>query len=186
MQNLRLVLRGSFLLRLSKSTSIVTGNWKFPSLNPNLQTYHAESNPLEKSNISTKSFLTLQRYFSTTRYLILLLFLNRRFSSGNISIGGISLPISEPKDPILVPGFNSLVLSNLEETNNYWKSDTNDGAPPTISDMQETLQDLRWMLQKDKIGQDMLLIGPPGICYHVFNLTNQEQRGEDLQCSFVN
>lgn len=48
-----------------------------------------------------------------------------------------------------------------------------DGCP------QSTLHHLRWMLQKDVLGQDMFLIGPPGpkrrnLAMQYLQLTNRE------------
>lgn len=59
--------------------------------------------------------------------------------SAKVTIGGISKEVKEPKNPELVPvGY----------------------LPCNIP--QSVLQHLRWLLQKDQLGQDVFLIGPPG------------------------
>ncbi|KDO21170.1 hypothetical protein SPRG_12951 [Saprolegnia parasitica CBS 223.65] len=63
----------------------------------------------------------------------------QKAAMSTVQIGGISVPKATPSEPHLVPrGF----------------------VPTTLS--QESLQHLRWMLQKDVLQQDMFLIGPPG------------------------
>ncbi|EQC29690.1 hypothetical protein SDRG_12690 [Saprolegnia diclina VS20] len=63
----------------------------------------------------------------------------QKAAMSTVQIGGISVPKATPSEPHLVPrGF----------------------VPSTLS--QESLQHLRWMLQKDVLQQDMFLIGPPG------------------------
>lgn len=60
-------------------------------------------------------------------------------SDGVVSIGNISIPLRAGKAPELIP------VKYLSE------------KPP-----QSVLQHLRWIMQKDAIGQDVFLIGPPG------------------------
>ncbi|KAJ3316414.1 von Willebrand factor A domain-containing protein 8, partial [Blyttiomyces sp. JEL0837] len=60
--------------------------------------------------------------------------------SSLLTIGGVTIKISQPQHPELVP--------DLAET--------------FFEDAQEVLRHLRWMMQKDSLGQDMFLIGPPG------------------------
>ncbi|ETW00905.1 hypothetical protein, variant 1 [Aphanomyces invadans] len=63
----------------------------------------------------------------------------------NVSIGGVTAPQGQVKEAQLVPkGF----------------ANRNADGEPHFT--QETLEHLRWMLQKDLLGQDMFLIGPPG------------------------
>nr|XP_045609178.1 von Willebrand factor A domain-containing protein 8-like isoform X1 [Procambarus clarkii]XP_045609179.1 von Willebrand factor A domain-containing protein 8-like isoform X1 [Procambarus clarkii] len=65
--------------------------------------------------------------------------LHQSSDSTVVSIGGITKRLQEPKHPELVPvGYLSEKLP------------------------QSVLKHLRWMLQKDQIGQDIFLIGPPG------------------------
>ncbi|CAG8455940.1 70_t:CDS:10, partial [Scutellospora calospora] len=64
---------------------------------------------------------------------------NADFAS-TICIGDVSLKISEPKNPELVPYYTK----------------------PLFEDSQEVLRHFRWMMQKEKLGQDIFLIGPPG------------------------
>ena len=56
-----------------------------------------------------------------------------------VSIGSVSKRLSVPQNPEFVP-------------RNY--------LPDTVP--KETLQDLKWMLQKDLLGQDIFLLGRPG------------------------
>ena len=55
-----------------------------------------------------------------------------------IRIGGVSAQLKTPKNPELVPRGYAGQLS------------------------QDSLRHLRWLLQKDQLGQDAFLIGPPG------------------------
>ena len=55
-----------------------------------------------------------------------------------IKIGGVIGQLKEPKNPELVPRGYASQLS------------------------QDSLRHLRWLLQKDQLGQDAFLIGPPG------------------------
>eukprot|EP01065_Artemidia_motanka_P007773 TRINITY_DN1388_c0_g1_i4.p1 TRINITY_DN1388_c0_g1~~TRINITY_DN1388_c0_g1_i4.p1 ORF type:complete len:1876 (+),score=645.13 TRINITY_DN1388_c0_g1_i4:46-5673(+) len=57
---------------------------------------------------------------------------------GEVSLGGITVPVQQPQEPFLVP-----LRQPLAET-------------------QDILEHLRWMMQKDALGQDMYLLGPPG------------------------
>ncbi|TPX75293.1 hypothetical protein CcCBS67573_g03438 [Chytriomyces confervae] len=57
-----------------------------------------------------------------------------------LSIGGVTVRVNEPKNIELVPVFND----------------------PFYAEAQEILRHFRWMMQKDALGQDMFLIGPPG------------------------
>ncbi|KAK7090090.1 von Willebrand factor A domain-containing protein 8-like [Littorina saxatilis] len=59
--------------------------------------------------------------------------------SKKVSIGDIATPVKDPKAPELVP-------------HKYFKKD----LPQTV------LRHLRWIMQKDVLGQDVFLIGPPG------------------------
>eukprot|EP00127_Corallochytrium_limacisporum_P004995 Clim_evm18s196 gene=Clim_evmTU18s196 len=61
-----------------------------------------------------------------------------------VSIGDVTLEIREPKYPELAP------ISYLE----------NEAA--SGSEKQTDLMHLRWMMQKDLLGQDIFLVGPPG------------------------
>ena len=56
-----------------------------------------------------------------------------------VRIGGVSKVLKVPKNPEFVP-------------KNY--------LPPNIP--KETLRDLKWMMQKDSLGQDIFLLGRPG------------------------
>ncbi|KAG0177699.1 von Willebrand factor A domain-containing protein 8 [Apophysomyces sp. BC1021] len=58
----------------------------------------------------------------------------------SVRIGDIVMSIVPPNNPELVPEHNA----------------------PFYEDSQEILRHLRWMMQKDKLGQDIFLIGPPG------------------------
>ncbi|KAI8064375.1 AAA domain-containing protein [Gongronella butleri] len=58
----------------------------------------------------------------------------------SVRIGDVVMPVAPPLHPELVP---------LHEAHLYDNS-------------QEMLRHLRWMMQKDKLGQDIFLIGPPG------------------------
>jgi hypothetical protein len=97
-----------------------------------------------------------------------------------ISIGGISAPLFKDSNPLLVP-----------KTAFYWLRENNSNIIPEINQLQDTLQTLRWMIQKDKIGQvsraleisekfqDMILLGPPGVqrrrvIMQFCDLTNRE------------
>eukprot|EP01138_Halocafeteria_seosinensis_P008927 gb/GECG01009124.1/.p1 GENE.gb/GECG01009124.1/~~gb/GECG01009124.1/.p1 ORF type:complete len:1545 (+),score=216.25 gb/GECG01009124.1/:1-4635(+) len=71
-------------------------------------------------------------------------FTTRSFQGpSSIAIGDISAPLKAPASPHLVPrnGNTDELLGNLTE---------------------EEVSHLRWMLQKDRLGQDMFLLGPPG------------------------
>ncbi|KAI9303209.1 AAA domain-containing protein [Cunninghamella echinulata] len=58
----------------------------------------------------------------------------------SVRIGDVVMPIEPPKNPELVPEHEG----------------------PLYDDSQEILRHLRWMMQKDKLKQDIFLIGPPG------------------------
>ncbi|XP_078693816.1 von Willebrand factor A domain-containing protein 8-like isoform X5 [Branchiostoma floridae x Branchiostoma belcheri] len=60
-------------------------------------------------------------------------------SDARVSIGDVSIPLRQPRNPELVP---------VKYAN---------GALP-----QSTMRHLRWIMQKDALGQDVFLIGPPG------------------------
>ncbi len=63
-------------------------------------------------------------------------------STAQIRIGDVRLSVKEPLNPELVP-----------------KGYDHEGGSNTS---QEALAHLRWMLQKDSLGQDIFLVGPPG------------------------
>eukprot|EP00729_Bicosta_minor_P024471 gene24471-18100_t len=63
-----------------------------------------------------------------------------------VSIGGIEAPLHSPSRSALVP------VQHLD-----WVSGGGGGGGPGY-----LLPHLRWMLQKDTLGQDMFLIGAPG------------------------
>ncbi len=67
--------------------------------------------------------------------------ITQRHCSGKISIGDVTKSVKEPKNPELVP-IRYLPKSTKE-------------IPP------ETLKHLKWMMQKDILGQDIFLIGRP-------------------------
>ncbi|CAB4415023.1 unnamed protein product [Rhizophagus irregularis] len=74
-----------------------------------------------------------------------------------IRIGDVSLRVTEPKCPELVPHY----------------------IDPLFEESQEVLRHLRWIMQKDKLGQDIFLIGPPGnlrrgLVLKYAQLTNRE------------
>ena len=56
-----------------------------------------------------------------------------------VTIGGVRKMVEDPKNPELVP---------------------RDYLPKAIPN--ETMKDLKWMLQKDLLGQDIFLLGRPG------------------------
>ena len=60
-------------------------------------------------------------------------------SSTVVTIGGVRKSVEDPKNPELVP---------------------RDYLPKSIPN--ETMKDLKWMLQKDLLGQDIFLLGRPG------------------------
>ncbi|KAF9184077.1 von Willebrand factor A domain-containing protein 8 [Haplosporangium sp. Z 767] len=59
---------------------------------------------------------------------------------GEVRIGDVTIAVSPALNPEFVPSYDQ----------------------PLFEDSQEVLRHLRWMMQKDKLGQDMFLIGPPG------------------------
>eukprot|EP01065_Artemidia_motanka_P007771 TRINITY_DN1388_c0_g1_i1.p1 TRINITY_DN1388_c0_g1~~TRINITY_DN1388_c0_g1_i1.p1 ORF type:complete len:1934 (+),score=667.32 TRINITY_DN1388_c0_g1_i1:133-5802(+) len=61
-------------------------------------------------------------------------------TEGTVHLGGVETTLVEPRDRFLVPP----------------------GPPGLHSDAPELLEQLRWMMQKDALGQDMYLLGPPG------------------------
>ncbi|GBC05388.1 hypothetical protein RclHR1_00620028 [Rhizophagus clarus] len=74
-----------------------------------------------------------------------------------IRIGDVSLRVTKSKCPELVPHY----------------------IDPLFEESQEVLRHLRWMMQKDKLGQDIFLIGPPGnlrrgLVLKYAQLTNRE------------
>ncbi|KAG0215924.1 von Willebrand factor A domain-containing protein 8 [Mortierella sp. GBA30] len=76
---------------------------------------------------------------------------------GEVSIGDVTVAVSPALNPEFVPSYDQ----------------------PLFEDSQEVLRHLRWMMQKDKLGQDMFLIGPPGhlrrsIALKFAELTNRE------------
>uniref|UniRef100_H2YJD5 VWFA domain-containing protein n=1 Tax=Ciona savignyi TaxID=51511 RepID=H2YJD5_CIOSA len=66
---------------------------------------------------------------------------SRHRHDGYVSIGNVQVPVKTPKNPELVP--YAYVLENAE-------------LP------QSALRHMKWMAQKDLLGQDVFLIGPPG------------------------
>ena len=60
--------------------------------------------------------------------------------SSFVTIGDISVPVSTPKTPHLVPSSINLQYESC----------------------QELLHHMRWIAQKSKLGQDIFLVGPPG------------------------
>ncbi|KAG0082211.1 von Willebrand factor A domain-containing protein 8, partial [Linnemannia elongata] len=76
---------------------------------------------------------------------------------GEVRIGDVTVAVSPALNPEFVPSYDQ----------------------PLFEDSQEVLRHLRWMMQKDKLGQDMFLIGPPGhlrrsIALKFAELTNRE------------
>ncbi|KAG0045398.1 von Willebrand factor A domain-containing protein 8 [Gryganskiella cystojenkinii] len=76
---------------------------------------------------------------------------------GEVRIGDVTVAVSPALNPEFVPSYEQ----------------------PLFEDSQEVLRHLRWMMQKDKLGQDMFLIGPPGhlrrsIALKFAELTNRE------------
>ena len=59
-----------------------------------------------------------------------------------VSIGGVSIPIPSDSNPILVP-----------KTSTYWMRENSNQRALDLAQLQDTLQVLQCMLQKDKIGQ---------------------------------
>ena len=78
------------------------------------------------------SFNRSQFYFSTSKFVY-------ATEKEVIKIGGVSKALKVPKNPELVP-------------KNY--------LPKNIPT--ETIRDLKWMMQKDSLGQDIFLLGRPG------------------------
>ena len=81
---------------------------------------------------------------------------NSSSESKVVSIGSVSKQLSVPQNPEFVP-------------KNY--------LPENVP--KETLQDLKWMLQKDLLGQDIFLLGRPGpgrrtLAQQYLELTNRE------------
>ncbi|RZB40730.1 AAA 5 domain containing protein [Asbolus verrucosus] len=77
-------------------------------------------------------------------------------SSDTVSVGEVTKVISKAKRPEYVP-------------RNYYREDVG----------QSTLHHLRWMMQKDLLGQDIFLLGPPGslkrnLAMQYLELTNRE------------
>ncbi|KAM4558944.1 von Willebrand factor A domain-containing protein 8 [Odontesthes bonariensis] len=77
-------------------------------------------------------------------------------SGGTVTIGEISFKLKTPKNPELVP------VKHMS-----------DSLPQTVA------QHLRWIMQKDLLGQDVFLIGPPGplrrsIAMQYLELTKRE------------
>lgn len=85
--------------------------------------------------------------------------LQRNMASGRVSalardprtvaIGDVSVDVT-PGDPRLVP------RGRLDGSEHF----TTSSKPTALS--QDVLTHLRWMMQKDGLGQDMFLVGPPG------------------------
>ncbi|KAF9432703.1 von Willebrand factor A domain-containing protein 8, partial [Entomortierella beljakovae] len=76
---------------------------------------------------------------------------------GEVKIGDVTITVSPALHPEFVPSYDE----------------------PLFDDSQEILRHLRWMMQKDKLRQDMFLIGPPGhlrrsIALKFAELTNRE------------
>ncbi|KAF9969381.1 von Willebrand factor A domain-containing protein 8, partial [Actinomortierella ambigua] len=76
---------------------------------------------------------------------------------GEVRIGDVTVAVSPALNPEYVPSYDQ----------------------PLFEDSQEVLRHLRWMMQKDKLRQDMFLIGPPGhlrrsIALKFAELTNRE------------
>jgi len=91
-----------------------------------------------------------QRYSTRGSIYSLLIPLENK-NEREVEIGGVKGPVFDSSNPSLVPN-----------TSYHWIRLNNSKIIPNLNDFQETLGHLRWMLQKDKIGQDMLLLGTPG------------------------
>ncbi|CAG8481584.1 23071_t:CDS:10 [Cetraspora pellucida] len=76
-----------------------------------------------------------------------------------IRIGDVSLKILKPKNPELVP---------------YCVN-------PLFEDSQEVIRHLRWMMQKEKLGQDIFLIGPPGPLRRSLVLRYAQLTGREIE-----
>uniref|UniRef100_A0A8C0ICB5 von Willebrand factor A domain-containing protein 8 n=1 Tax=Bubo bubo TaxID=30461 RepID=A0A8C0ICB5_BUBBB len=97
----------------------------------------------------SKTARSLKKYLGTKRLLL-------SFLGDTVTIGDVSFKLKIPKNPELVP-------------QNYM----------TDSLAQSVVHHLRWIMQKDLLGQDVFLIGPPGplrrsIAMQYLELTKRE------------
>lgn len=77
----------------------------------------------------------------------------RRCSTeASVSIGSVTAPLHRPSVPALVP---SMYLRG--------PTSSDGGAAAATASDATLLKHLRWMLQKDCLGQDMFLLGAPGM-----------------------
>ena len=65
-----------------------------------------------------------------------------RASEGTVTLGDVTLPLKEPEAAELVPtGYLTALWDRLPQSH---------------------LRHIKWLMQKEAIGQDVFLIGPPG------------------------
>ncbi|KAI9565843.1 hypothetical protein GHT06_009640 [Daphnia sinensis] len=112
-----------------------------------------------RSNVCCREKIS-KRYISLTTQLLK--------NDETLEIGGVSRKLTKSEHPELVP----------TRYDAYFSDEHFVFQRPFELD-QSTLKKLRWMLQKDVLGQDMFLIGPPGpekfrIAHLYAQLVNQE------------
>lgn len=93
------------------------------------------------------------------------------FAGDTINIGEVSYKLKKPQNPELVPVKHCKYFSLLElQTQSVTTCKKKDmiwlplcvASPVSDSLPQTVVQHLRWIMQKDLLGQDVFLIGPPG------------------------
>jgi von Willebrand factor A domain-containing protein 8 len=79
--------------------------------------------------------------------------------SHSLRIGGVNIRVSQPQNPEIVP---KSFAAELDMT-------------------QDCLSHLRWLVQKDSLGQDSFLIGPPGSSRRRIALAYAELTGREVE-----
>jgi len=92
--------------------------------------------------------------------------LGRRLATSILRIGDVDVPITSSSSSKLVPR-GTLPSSS--------SSDLSASLPPRL------VRDLRWMAQKDKLGQDMFLLGLPGPARRRLALMYAELTGREVE-----
>ncbi|KAF2887509.1 hypothetical protein ILUMI_18664, partial [Ignelater luminosus] len=111
---------------------------------------------MQTSTVAANRIQVLLRILKHNKYGIRNGNIRAYTTNSNVTIGGVTKTIKDATHPEYVP-------------RDYYQEDQG----------QSTLHHLRWMMQKDLLGQDIFLIGPPGprrrsLAMQYLELTNRE------------
>lgn len=129
--------------------------------------------PMVETNAAT-SWLSLVEDFSHS-FMQIIFFSSSSFSGDTVKIGAITYKLKTPQNPELVPVKHSMwffpplctkiylheVIGRVS-TDLRWITKTLFCSKVSESLTQTVAHHLRWIMQKDLLGQDVFLIGPPG------------------------